>query len=57
MITLSEVMSRLRAELGLDADEYIPDDLVIAAITEDLRAQESSGSTASSGDRDVTAGH
>lgn len=57
MITLSEVMSRLRAELGLDADEYVPDDLVIAAITEDLRAQESSGSTASDGDRGAGPGH
>lgn len=57
MITLSEVMSRLRAELGLDADEYVPDDLVIAAITEDLRAQESSESTATSGDRGGLADH
>lgn len=57
MITLSEVMSRLRAELGLDADEYVPDDLVIAAITEDLRAQESSESTASDGDRGAGPGH
>jgi hypothetical protein len=56
MITLSEVMSRLRAELGLDADEYVPDDLVIAAITEDLRAQEppESGATSDDGGAPLT---
>lgn len=39
MIMLSSVMSRLRAELGLGPDDYVPGELITAAITEGLRAQ------------------
>jgi hypothetical protein len=39
MIMLSSVMSRLRAELGLGPDDFVPGELIAAVITEGLRAQ------------------
>jgi hypothetical protein len=39
MITLSAVMGELRARLGLGPEDYVPGELVSAAITNHLRGQ------------------